>query len=93
MIELAETIPNKLEMSNILEQVKHTDYVLMPDGRTTICQITMANGFTVRGESSCVDINNFNKSIGEKVAWENALDKIWLLEGYRLQQRRFEAGL
>jgi hypothetical protein len=93
MIELAETIPNRLEMSDILEQVKHTDYMVMPDGRTTICQITLANGFTVLGMSSCVDINNFNKSIGEKIAWEDALDKIWLLEGYRLQQRRFEAGL
>lgn len=88
-----EIIPNKLEMGDILGQVVRTDYVIMPDGRTTICQITLKNGFTVRGESSCVDISNFNKAIGEKIAWENALDKIWQLEGYRLQQRRYEAGL
>jgi hypothetical protein len=88
-----ERLPNKLEMSDILDRVVRADYVVMPDGRTTICQLTLTNGFTVRGESSCVDISNFNMSIGEKIAWDNALDKIWQLEGYLLQQRRYEAGL
>jgi hypothetical protein len=56
----------------------------------TICVITLKNGYTVTGESACVSPENFNKEIGEKVAFENARQKIWPLEGYLLKQRIFD---
>ena len=60
----------------------------MPDGRTTVCQLTMQNGFTVRGESSCVSVENFNKELGEKYAYEKAFDAAWAFEGYLLAELR-----
>jgi hypothetical protein len=53
----------------------------------------MQNGFTILGQSSCVDPKEFNIALGEKYAYEDAIDKIWQLEGYLLAERRYQAGL
>ncbi len=53
----------------------------------TICVLTLRNGFTVTGESACVSPENFDAGIGRKIARQNAVAKIWLLEGYLLKQR------
>ena len=53
--------------------------------KTTICLLTLKNKFELTGVSACVDVVNFNKEIGEKIAFENAKEKIWQLEGYKLQ--------
>jgi len=92
-MKLEETIKAKLEMGDILDAVLRANYITLDDGKTTVCQLTMKNGFTVVATSSCVSPANFNRAIGEKVAWDNALEKVWELEGYLLQQKRFEAGL
>ncbi len=54
-------------------------------GRLTICVIEMKNGFIVTGESACADPDNFDASIGRKIARENAISKIWALLGYELR--------
>ena len=54
---------------------------------TTVCLLTLANGYTVTGESACVSKENFDMEIGRKIARENARQKIWALEGYLLHQR------
>jgi hypothetical protein len=56
----------------------------------TVCCLTLENGFTVTGESACASPENFNQEIGEKIAFENAREKIWALEGYLLKQRLYE---
>lgn len=53
----------------------------------TICVLTLRNGFTVTGESACASPENFDAEIGRKVARQNAVAKIWPLEGYLLKQR------
>lgn len=55
----------------------------------TVCCLTLQNGFTVTGESACASPENFDKELGEKIAFENARNKIWALEGYLLKQRLF----
>ena len=51
-----------------------------PKGTLTHCIITLPHGFTVTGESACVDPSFYNKELGEKYA----LEKLWELEGYLL---------
>jgi len=58
----------------------------------TVCCLTLVNGFTVSGESACASPENFNIEIGQKIARENARNKIWALEGYLLKQRLFESS-
>lgn len=53
----------------------------------TFCILTLENGFTVTGESACASPENFDAEIGKKIAYQNAREKIWLLEGYLLKQR------
>ncbi|MDD0823750.1 Gp49 family protein [Mannheimia sp. AT1] len=53
----------------------------------TVCVLTLHNGFTVTGESACVSPANYNQEIGEKVAYQNAFDKLWQLEGYALKNK------
>ena len=80
--------PTKVTREHLGKRIIAADYVVMPDGRTTICQLTMQNGFTVRGESSCVSVENFNKELGEKYAYEKAFDAAWAFEGYLLAELR-----
>jgi hypothetical protein len=75
---------NKVTEKGIRDQIVKTEYFVV-GLKTTICCLTLKNGFEVIGFSSCVDPNNFNKQIGEDIAYENAFNKIWELEGYKLQ--------
>ena len=75
-----------LIQSDIDAKIKDVKFTVLEDGRTTICNLYLENGFTVRGESSCVSKDNFNKDIGEQIALENAKNKVWELEGYLLAE-------
>ncbi len=59
----------------------------------TVCSITLDNGYSVRGESACVDPANYNQQIGEKIAYEAAFRKLWPLFGFLLAEKRFRAKL
>lgn len=61
--------------------------ILEPLDLLTFCVLVLRNGFTVTGESACASPENFDAEIGRKLARENAVNKIWMLEGYLLKQR------
>lgn len=56
----------------------------------TFCVLVLENGFTATGESACASPENFNEEIGRKIAYDNAINKVWLLEGYLLKQNLHE---
>lgn len=56
----------------------------------TFCVLVLKNGFTVTGESACASPENFNAEIGNKIARQNAVNKIWPLMGYALKQKLSE---
>ena len=56
----------------------------------TVCVLTLENGFTVTGESACASPANYNKEIGDRIARDNAKEKVWVLEVYLLKQKLFE---
>ena len=53
----------------------------------TFCVLVLKNGFTVTGESACASPENFDTEIARKIARQNAVAKIWPLEGYLLKQQ------
>lgn len=59
----------------------------------TFCILTLENGFTVTGESACASPENFNAEIGRKIAYENAREKIWMLEGYLLKEKLYQQSV
>lgn len=94
MIDMQEEpIPNRITVSDMQAKVKSSTYTRLPDSTTTVCQITLENGYTLVGTSACVEPANYNRAMGEQIAYDNAFEKLWDLEGYLLKQRRFEAGL
>lgn len=75
-----------------IEQVIDKEEYFRLTGTLTVCVLTLANGFTVTGESACASPENFNEEIGNRIARDNAKNKIWALEGYLLVQQLHEAG-
>lgn len=58
----------------------------------TVCCLTLKNGFTVTGESACASPENFDAEIGKEIAFNNAKQKIWALEGYLLKDKLSKAS-
>jgi len=65
-------------------------YHVFPGTTLTVCCLTLRNGYTVTGESAAASPANFDETIGRKIAFQNAREKIWALEGYRLRQEIHE---
>ncbi len=59
----------------------------------TICILTLKNGFTTVGQSACVDPKMFRVRKGRTLAFEDARQKVWQLEGYLLQQQMYVDSL
>lgn len=76
-------------LEDIQGKVQKTVYTVLPDTTTTVCQLFMENGYVILGTSACVDATKYNRAIGEKYAYEDAINKAWPLEGYLLAQERF----
>lgn len=79
----------KVTLDGIKAKIKGETYLVLPNGRTTVCQLTLENGFTVEGYSACVDPNEFDLNLGRKYAFEDAIGKIWVLEGYLLAEKMY----
>lgn len=73
------------------EAIRTADYYIFPGTTVTVCCITLRNGFNVVGESACASPENFDEEIGRKIAFDNAKEKIWSLEGYLLKERTSNA--
>lgn len=89
LIELLEAspTPNRITPDSIKGRIADVTYHNPPqESTTTFCTIKMQNGFEFVGRSACVDPANYNKEIGEKVAYDDAFRQIWSHEGYLLKE-------
>src|SRR5690606_28454378 len=77
----------------MLARIRDVTYTVLLNTTVTICNITLDNGYSVRGESACVDPANFDAQIGQKLAYDNAFRKLWPLFGFALAERRHAALL
>ena len=83
----------RLKPTDIDNAILAEQYHVFPGTTTTVCCLTLRNGFTVIGESAAASPENFNEKIGADVARENARRKIWALEGYLLKERLYVASI
>lgn len=77
--------PNRVPLQAMKEKIKAVDYIM--HGVTTICVITLANGFKVIGHTTPADPENFNAELRQQFAYETALRQVWPLEGYLLREK------
>lgn len=52
----------------------------------TLCVAELKNGFTVVGKSACVSAENFDKELGERIAFDDVIQQVWPLMGYALRE-------
>ena len=62
-------------------------YHVFPGSNTTVCLLTLRNGYTVTGDSSCVSPENFDEEVGKEVAFKDARNKLWSLLGFLLKDK------
>lgn len=80
----------RLTPATIDAVISSKTFHIFPGTAVTVCCLVLVNGFKVVGYSSAVSIEDFDIEIGQKIAFENARQKVWPLEGYLLKQRLFQ---
>lgn len=80
--------PHRVTLADLEAKIVAEEY-LHPQTQPhlTICILTLANGFSVLGQSAPADPGNFDSEAGRKFARTNAVGKMWPLEGYLLRER------
>lgn len=53
----------------------------------TVCMLVMKNGFMIFGISAPSDHKDFDPEKGKRLSYEDAVKKLWPLEGYALRER------
>lgn len=53
--------------------------------KCTVVSCQLPNGFVIVESSACVDPANYNEELGKIICKDRIINKIWELEGYRLQ--------
>lgn len=53
--------------------------------KCTVVTVKLANGFVLTESSACVDKANYNEELGKDICLERIKNKLWELEGYKLQ--------
>lgn len=74
----------RVTLEMVEDQIVAEDYHVFPATNLTVCCLTLKNGFTVTGESACVDPANFNEELGRAISRDKARDKIWPLLAFRM---------
>lgn len=77
---------NKITKEFLESEIISVEYNRL-QGTLTHCAITTKSGFVFTGESACIDPNNFDKEIGEQVAYDSAFEKMWMPYGFWLHQK------
>ncbi len=62
-------------------------YHVFPGSLTTICELTLKNGFRVVGMSACASPLNFDADVGKRIAYEDARRQVWGYMGYELKSK------
>lgn len=70
------------------ELVREVQYDQPHGTNSTVCTVTTRSGFTVIGESHCLDRDLFDAAKGRSIALQNALERLCTFEAYLLAERR-----
>ena len=77
----------KLTKEYLESQIKDVQYIETVPNKCVHCVITVHNGYTFHGDAGVIDSTNFDLSIGKKVAYDNAFEKMWSIYGFIIQEK------
>lgn len=77
-----------------LESKIVSENYMQPAGTTlTLCLLGLDNGIVITGDAACLNPEDFNAEMGRKIARAEAINKMWLPEGYhRAEMERMMGG-
>lgn len=78
--------PSKINEQMVADFIVDTETTRM--GNHTVVIAYLRNGFTVIGESACVDPANYNEEVGHAFAMDKIHAKVWKLLGFLLATAR-----
>jgi len=83
--------PYRVTLADMLAKIEREEYIRpIYMQHMTIAILSMRNGFAVVGHSAPADPKNYDQELGKKFAKEDAIRKLWALEGYALRERMHE---
>lgn len=77
----------KKQIGEIIERTEFKTQTVY--GKTTIVSAKLPNGFVIVEASSCVDPANYDEELGASICKGRIIEKIWELEGYKLQDELY----
>lgn len=81
----AITVAPRVTKDDVLDAIAKEEFLYT--ATLTFCVLTLVNGWTVTGESACASPANYNKEIGDRLAKDNAISKIWGFLGFSLKEK------
>jgi len=85
----AEYRAPSVTLGDVQAAIAYESYQRIPYTNVTICCLILQNGFAVVGEAHCVSADNYDREIGQKLAYEAAESKVWGFLGYALKDRLY----
>lgn len=77
--------PAKLTQEGLEALVASETY--FTHGTLTLCVLDLVNGSQVVGQSNVMDPGRYDAALGRRFAREQAVDRLWELEGYAVKTR------
>jgi len=77
---------NKVTQEQVENIMKKTQFdVCTKFDKCTVVTAVLPNGFIMVESSACVSPENYDAKLGEEICRQRIEDKVWMLEGYKLQ--------
>ena len=83
--EVVNTVTQERVDSRIVE--KEIKTVELVGKKHTLVAVKLSNGFSIIETTTCVSSENYSEKIGAEICMEKITNKIWMLEGYLLQEK------
>lgn len=76
----------KVTKEYMASRIASVDYTRL-GATTTLCNLTLDNGYSVLGQSACVSPENYDEEVGQGYAYKDAFAKLWPLFGFLLAEQ------
>ena len=92
---VTELDENLLEEENdpLWELIFSYDFHHFPETTCTVCCLVLLNNFTIIGESSCINPEDFDEDVGQELAFQDAFNQLAKYEAYMSKEVLYQEAL
>ncbi|MEK3819679.1 Gp49 family protein [Cytobacillus sp. FSL W8-0315] len=77
---------NKVTQEHIQKIMDNSEFEISTAfDKCTVVSCKLPSGFVITESSACVDPANYDIKLGAEICTKRIVDKVWELEGYKLQ--------